>query len=121
MSEQEERELDLLVQQYLDGDLPGREGTRLLLEAESDARLSNELSGYRRLYSLLDTMPRSEPSADYDRRIFESIPRERYASAPRRVWPTLVTPFGGGFAPARSRPKMAGMRPRETIDDEKAS
>jgi len=90
MSAQEDRDMDLLLQRYLDGELPGREGTRLLLDAESNARLSEELEDYRSLFSLLDTMPPDLPSPTFDQRVLESVPYRRYATAPRSVWPTLV-------------------------------
>ncbi len=83
-------ELEVLLQRYLDGDLPGPEATRLFLAAEKDSVLAAELEAYRTLFRQLDELPREEPSEGFDQAVLAPLPYERYASAPRRVLPVLV-------------------------------
>ncbi len=90
MNQRESHDLDELLQEYLDGDLEGPAATRLLLDAQKDPKVSARLRLWRRLFTLLDETPREEPRPGFDARILEAVPYERYASGPRRVWPSLV-------------------------------
>jgi len=90
MDAHDRNDLDRLVQRYLDGDLPGPRATRLFLDAQQDAKLTAELETYRRLFSVLDGLPRAEPPDGFDERVLATVPYDLYAGAPRKAWPQLV-------------------------------
>jgi hypothetical protein len=90
-------EREILLQQYLDGDLAGVQATRLFLAAEEDAELRTELEAWRDLYAALDAAPREEPAPGFDSRVLARVPYGRYLSAPRRPRPVLIL---GEAAPA---------------------
>ncbi|HKI82896.1 MAG TPA: hypothetical protein VKA63_01065 [Candidatus Krumholzibacteria bacterium] len=81
---------DELLQRYLDGDLQGRDATRLFLQAEKAPALARALAEYRNLFALLDRDPRDEPSPQMDARVLQAVPYAKYASAPRRALPVLI-------------------------------
>jgi len=85
-----EENADQLLQRYLDGDLQGRDATRLFLQAEKDPALAHALAEYRNLFALLDREPREEPSPQMDARVLQAVPYAKYASAPRRALPVLI-------------------------------
>ncbi len=90
MDAHDRNDLDRLVQRYLDGDLPGPRATRLFLDAQQDAKLAAEMENYRRLFSVLDGLPRAEPPDGFDERVLATVPYDLYAGAPRKAWPQLV-------------------------------
>jgi anti-sigma factor RsiW len=69
---------------YVDGTLDDKEALRLAVAAEQSPELKAEIERVRGFHAALSVMPVSEPGSEFDHRVLESVPLDRYAAAPRR-------------------------------------
>jgi hypothetical protein len=78
------------VQDYVDGTMSRRDAVEFYLLARKEERLRQEVDAYKALHAALDQMSIEEPSANFDAAILNSVPIERYRSAPRKPERVLV-------------------------------
>ncbi|RKZ17708.1 hypothetical protein DRQ53_02650 [bacterium] len=77
------------VDAFADGSLAEKDAVRLRVAAGKSPDLAAAIERASSFHSALAAMPVAEPGVDFATRIMESIPLQRYASAPRRA-PVVV-------------------------------
>jgi hypothetical protein len=72
------------VDEYVDGTLGDKDALRLRLAAEKSDELREEIAQLREFHAALGAMAVESPGPGFEAPILESVPLDRYASAPRR-------------------------------------
>jgi anti-sigma factor RsiW len=72
------------IDSYVDGTLDDKDALRLTVAAEKSAELRAEVERARGFHAALSAMPVEAPAGDFETRVLQSVPLDRYATAPRR-------------------------------------